>query len=214
MQHWVLEGCYEELAPEGVWRPERGDIVIHPPFHLHVNRIIRRATIVNVLVPHEHVMGLGAARYGVYKIRNAERLVRKFSSAGALREALDGAENCPALGVHDWIDRFADDLRACPDLTIAVLAQAYDICPEHAARAFKQRFGLSPRTFRTEQKLRAGITAVFEHKLALADAAHESGYADQAHFSRALSRATGQTPGGVRRALLRNQIRSRPREGA
>lgn len=32
----VLQGAYDELSAEGVWRVEAGDLVLHPAFDLHL----------------------------------------------------------------------------------------------------------------------------------------------------------------------------------
>lgn len=85
--------------------------------------------------------------------------------------------------------------------SIAELARAAGLSPAHFARAFRVRTGVPPHawlaTLRTERAIdalrRPGQGAT------LAQIAVEAGFADQAHMTRAVRRATGMTPGALRR---------------
>jgi AraC-like DNA-binding protein len=63
--------------------------------------------------------------------------------------------------------------------------------------------GFPPRVFVAEQRLRLALALLPCGERTLADVALEAGYADQAHFTRAVRAATGRTPGALRRELAR-----------
>jgi AraC-like DNA-binding protein len=194
----VLDGAYEELGPDGVWRLEAGDLVVHPPFHFHLNAFQRGgARVLNFTLPHTNVHGLGAGAYKVMHLGDPARLARN-AGAEALMEAMSNArEAAPALQ-RDWIDAMADALRADPRVHVGALARAFGVTPEHAIRAFARRFGMTPGAFRAEQRLRLALSALSDRIRSLAEIAASCGYADQAHFSRAVSAATGTSPARLR----------------
>lgn len=200
----VLEGGYEEAGPEGVWRIAAGDLVLHPPFHLHLNRFERGAArVLNLTLAHAAAKPLKTTRYAVLRPRDPDRFARGARRDGheALEEALAESAACAAGPPRDWLDAFAADLRAAPDARIGDLARAYDVTPTHAARAFSRRFGVTPAAFRAEQRLRAGLQALAEAAVSLADVAADCGFADQAHLTRSVVAATGQTPSRLRQAF-------------
>jgi len=200
----VLEGGYEEAGPEGVWRIAAGDLVLHPPFHLHLNRFERgSARVLNVTLTHDAVKALKTTRYAVLRPRDPDRLARGAWRDGraALGEALAESAVCAAGAPRDWLDQFAADLQAAPTARIGDLARAHGVTPTHAARAFARRFGVTPGVFRAEQRLRAGLQALAEAAASLADIAAACGFADQAHLTRSVVSATGQTPSRLRQAF-------------
>jgi len=73
----VLEGVYEESSVEGTWRCEPGDLVVHPAWHLHVDRFTARGG---------HVLGISLPTnpalntcYGLAIVRALERRETKLS---------------------------------------------------------------------------------------------------------------------------------------
>lgn len=199
----VLEGGYEEAGPEGVWRIGAGDLVLHPPFHLHLNRFERGAArVLNLTLPHDQARRLGSTHYAVLQPRDPDRFAR---SAGrdapqALREAFESEASAPAAP-RDWLDAFAAALQADPRARLGDLARTFDVTPTYAARAFARRFGVTPARFRAEQRLRAALQALTNAAASLASVASAAGFADQAHLTRSVVAATGQTPSRLRQAL-------------
>ncbi|WP_395647119.1 helix-turn-helix domain-containing protein [Terricaulis sp.] len=200
----VLEGGYEEVGPEGVWRVSAGDLLIRPPFHRHANTRFRgSARVLNVMLPHAMVRRLDLSRYRVVRPREPERFIvraRRRPDA-SLGEALAHCEVRASAHARDWLDALADALRTDPAARIGDLAQAFGVTPTHVARAFLARFGQTPTAFRAEQRVRRGLCALVEGRLALAEVAVASGFADQSHLTRAIVAATGQTPAGLKRAF-------------
>lgn len=200
----VLEGAYEEAGPDGVWRVEAGDLIVHPPFHLHLNRFgVGNARVLNVTLAHSAANWIGIDRYAVLRPRRVDRFSRKLmrDAGAALGEAMEESVTRAAREPRDWLDGFAIALRGEPLMSIATLARAAGVTPTHAARAFARRFGQTPAAFRKEQRLRVALQALAHGEQPLAEVAIAAGYADQAHMTRALAEATGATPAKLRHAL-------------
>ena len=90
----------------------------------------------------------------------------------------------------------------------------------YLTKIFRERFGVSLGTYQRRRRLEwaAGRLSAGE---SVADVAHRAGFADQAHFTRAFKRFSGQTPGrfrwertGRQRAELRPELANDPRRVA
>jgi AraC-like DNA-binding protein len=90
-------------------------------------------------------------------------------------------------------DRHLDDLGADE------LARAAGCSRFALYRAFKATYGLSPSDYQRQLRLRAARRLIVAGR-AVADAAIEAGFADQAHLTRWFRRYYGITPGAYRRA--------------
>lgn len=199
----VLDGAYDELSADGVWRVEAGDLVLHPSFHLHLNRFeLGGARVLNVALPHSLLRKLEAQNYAVLRVRDPDRFARKAETQeiDAVGEALEDAKPLAASAPRDWLDRLAADL-CQPQQRVGALARELGVSPEHAARAFAKRFGMSPARFRAEHRLQAALRALADGVLSLAQIAVQAGYADQAHFTRDVASATGVSPARLRAKL-------------
>lgn len=197
----VLEGDYEETSPEGVWRVEAGDLVVHPPYHLHLNRFERGAArVLNFALPHADA----PRSYAVLRPRDPDVLTRAQDDdlVMALGATVRDAAGRPQAPARDWLDAFADALRATPSASIGALSREFGVTPTHAARAFSRRFGLTPAAFRAEQRVRAALQCLADAHGVLADIAAACGFADQAHMTRTMVAATGQTPSRLKRAFV------------
>lgn len=200
----VLEGAYEEAGSEGVWRIGAGDLVLHPPYHLHLNRFERGAArVLNVTLPHAQAQRFGSGCYAVLRPRDPDRFARRAErdASEALQEAMHESDASTPAAPRDWLDAFAAALQADPRARLGDLARAFDVTPTYAARAFARRFGVTPATFRAEQRLRAGLQALGNAAISLASVAASAGFADQAHLTRSVVAATGHTPSRLRQAL-------------
>ncbi|MCC7701874.1 helix-turn-helix transcriptional regulator [Janthinobacterium sp. GW460P] len=88
-------------------------------------------------------------------------------------------------------------LRAHPSASLRQLAQAAGLSPYQLIRVFRAATGMTPHAYqlnahvnRARSRLQAGT--------ALAQLAHELGFADQSHFQRVFKAHTGITPGRYR----------------
>jgi AraC-like DNA-binding protein len=191
----VLKGGYAERGPDGVWHCEENDIVVHPRFHVHGNDVAAKgARVLNILLPDTP----DTAEYRVVRIENPAPLA-DAPSVERLAETLCGAAVKPRASAGDWRDKFATALAANPLQSVAELAQGFGLSAEHASRAFRDMFAMTPVAFRSEHRLRAAVRAVAAGS-PLADIAYDCGYADQAHMTRAFVASLGLTPARVRAA--------------
>lgn len=197
----VLDGEYEEICAEGVWRAQAGDVIVHPPFHLHLNRFERSARVMNFELSNAIVRRAGARAYGVFRARDAGSLLGAHADDGAFEKVLASAEPRHPIKPRDWVDQLAAELRLGPARRIQELARGFGVSAEHAARAFRRRFGVTPQAYRAEQRLRMSLVALAEGDAPLGEVAAACGFADQAHCSRVLMAATGRTPKQLRTIL-------------
>jgi len=193
----VLAGEYEERSCDGRWRLEAGDFVVHPRFHVHENLFARRGgVVVDVSIPEALAM-----RYSVYRLADPEALVTGNSSlVDALRDAPARAPQIPS----PWLRAFMEALLAV-NVRVDAAARAAGRSREHAARRFREWFGISPAGFVREQRLRRAL-AILRSDASLAQVATQAGYADQPHLTRSMRDALAMTP-----ARLRREGRSRGR---
>jgi AraC-like DNA-binding protein len=96
---------------------------------------------------------------------------------------------------RDWL---ADALLEPP--TLAQMAAATGLGRFQLLRRFTQAYGLPPHAWLLQQRAERGRHLV-QAGASLADAAAESGFADQSHMTRVFMRQFGFTPGAWKKAL-------------
>ena len=136
--------------------------------------------------------------------------------------AVTAADTLCALGGRSGRGRAVIDVRAVELAREYLAAHAHD--QTRAAtlekitgtdrftltRHFRRAFGTSPDQYRTRQRLDLARAAI-ERGVPLAQAAAESGFADQSHLTRQFRRAYGLTPARWADAVsLRDRARRRP----
>jgi AraC family transcriptional regulator len=196
----VIEGSYEEYSVDGAWVCEPGDLVVHPAWHLHANRFKQAScTVRNFLWTSCDVSVMGGSA-SVLKLRDPAALMGNGQiGADALADAVARGEPRSFLVQPAAFARFASSLRDGPEAGVASLAAGMGMSREHVTRVFRRQFGLSPRDFRTEGRMRRALELIADPGVSLATAAYESGYSDQAHLTRCIRAATRMTPGQIRR---------------
>lgn len=133
--------------------------------------------------------------------RTAEPLERESLAIAALayliqahaadrpRGALPGADQGVARTVRDHLaDRLADAV------TLAELEAATGVGRFRLLRAFRRAYGLPPHAWHMQVRL-ARAHALISAGAAIAQAAADTGFADQAHLTRLFKRTYGYTPG-------------------
>ena len=88
-------------------------------------------------------------------------------------------------------------------LTIDRLAREAGLSPAHFARAFKESVGRAPHQHLLALRLDRARRLLDAPNAALSDVALQTGFADQAHFTRFFKRQFGVTPGSLRRSRRR-----------
>jgi AraC family transcriptional regulator len=97
-------------------------------------------------------------------------------------------------------ERLHEEYVAPPSL--GALAADAGVHPVHLARVFHRHRGESVGTHVRGLKVQRAFAQLALPGRALADIAAETGFTDQAHFTRVFRKVTGQPPGAVRRLLL------------
>jgi AraC-like DNA-binding protein len=189
----VLGGSYVEAGDEGRRRLGPGDALVHRDFDGHLDFIGRDgAEVLNLPLPADRSLPIGV------RVADPDAVARMAEADPAAASAmLDTAEEFPPLQ-DDWPDLLAIALRAT-DLRIAEWAAATGLAPATVSRGFRAVFGLSPARYRAEMRARRAFAALTAGKLPLAELALASGFADQAHLSRAITDLTGAPPSAWRR---------------
>lgn len=147
--------------------------------------------------------------YAVLAVSNIdvlERLARDDPHAAGQAALEEAASKRTHSATPKWMTEMAEALRDdCVKgrrTNLARLATELDISPQHASRAFAENYGASPGRFRNEHRLRKALSLLRAGR-ATSEAAYESGFADQSHMTRAMTRFIGQTPGQWRAAARR-----------
>jgi AraC-like DNA-binding protein len=103
------------------------------------------------------------------------------------------------------------------DLDVATLAAAVHLSPKHFSRTFKSVVGVPPMTYLQALRVSRARAALAASDRPVAAVAHDHGFADAAHFSRAFRQAYGTTPREFRARVRglessRRSSASRPRK--
>ena len=129
---------------------------------------------------------------------------RRERISAALFGLLAAHAQAPAAAADDAPDvcallreRMASDPACAPDLE--ALAAAQDRHRTTLVKQFARRYGLPPLAWLRNWRV-ARARVLLRDGLALADAAHAVGFADQAHLTRVFKQVYGSTPGVLQRA--------------
>lgn len=186
----VLSGGYEECGSRGRFRVRPGDVLLHDAFDAHLDRFDRTgAETFNIALPRRIACSLA-------QIADPDAIVRLAQVDSHAAGLTLCAQIAPcALGSGDWPDQLAGDLLDDPDCRLGDWAQAHGLAGETVSRGFARVFGLSPAAFRAEARARRALAMIVDSVAPLAAIAAETGFADQAHMSRAIRALTGVPPG-------------------
>ena len=100
-----------------------------------------------------------------------------------------------------WLSRIRQQLHEDETCNIAKLAKAADVHPAYLSRAFSEYFGCAPTLYRARARFSRALEAI--HKgFSIADAAHDAGFSDQAHFSRQAKKLSGIAPKKLQQMLF------------
>jgi len=192
----VLSGTYVEAGDSGRHQVGPGNVIFHDPYESHLDRF--GATRVEVLSLPFYRKGdwpiVAAVKDPDAIARLAERDMRE--AAAALSDAV---VELPATA-KDWPDLLAAELLRNPDINLARWSADAGLHPGSVSRGFRQQFGITPAQFRSIARTRRAVRHIAD--LSLSHLAIASGFADQAHMSRAVKRLTGLSPGRLREQVI------------
>ena len=117
------------------------------------------------------------------------------------RDELPAARRLSPAQQHRVVELVRDQLGA--KLSLAVMASAVGLSPQHFARLFKTTFGTTPHAFVESQRIDAAVAALRrERSTPIAAIAAACGFSSQSHMTELLRRRLGITPSAVRRGLI------------
>lgn len=198
----VLAGSYVEAGDGARIRACPGDVILHDRYDAHRDDFSRAgATVLNL------PLAGGIARYG--RVTDPDLIVRTAerdpaAAVALIADSMTAHESVPA----DWPDLLAQALCGDEEVALGDWADRIGIAPQSLSRGFRQAFGVSPKRYRLEQRTRAALRRLTGWTGSLAALAAETGFADQAHFTRAVSDMTGAPP--QRLKVQSVQARARP----
>lgn len=82
---------------------------------------------------------------------------------------------------------------------LGTIAARFNLSPQAFGRAFRRSVGLSPFQWLRAQRIEQAKTALLRSTLTLSEIALRCGFADQSHFTRSFTAASGMPPGLWRR---------------
>ena len=107
-------------------------------------------------------------------------------------------------GLAPWqAKRAAEMIRESLDrnIRLADMARECGLSVSHFTRAFRISFGMSPYRWLIERRIDQAKALLVTRSLPIADIAMQSGFSDQAAFTRAFARVVGDSPARWRRAV-------------
>lgn len=187
----VLAGGYEECGSYGRFRVGPGDVLVHGRFDAHLDRFSAAgADILNLVVP-----ALDLPRFRRARLADADAVARlaerdrRAAGDELVRQLRAQPDRCV-----DWPDLLAAELLRDPSCRLDAWARRHGLAAATVSRGFGRTFGVTPAAFRLEARAQLAFTRIVTGSESLADLAQATGFADQAHMSRAVQALTGASP--------------------
>ena len=174
----------------------------------HANRYGRQGALILALNLAEEAGGEYRGWRETAQVREAGALAALCLSEPARPElvlhdflALEAPETEPRRRARPaWLETIRERLAEAGEEELGEMAEAAGVHPVSLSRAFRRHYGVSPSLYRARCKLARAVGAV-GGGTPIALAAIEGGFADQAHFSRALKREAGLTPRALQQMI-------------
>lgn len=183
----VLSGSYIEAGDRGRHRAYPGDVLLHWSFEFHLDRVDPGGAEVLVIpVTSERFT------HDIGQVADPDELVKVVESAPEQAESILLRRLLPkTANALDWPDVLARALRQDPSLPLRRWASDHGLATGSVSRGFAQVYGVSPASFRLQQRTHRAIRSILASDAQLATIAQNCGFADQAHMARSVRRATG-----------------------
>jgi AraC family transcriptional regulator len=224
----VIRGGFSERVGRRTVVNRRGTLVVKPAGAHHANEYASVRTLsVLVHVSTEASAGLGeiARAFGEVRALESARalslgrllfaLLRSENDALAdaevmLQELLTDLSGVSPLsasgaGAPPWLRRIRDEIvdRATQRVSIGALAENEGVSLCEVAKGFRRAYGVTATQIVRAARVARATQLLADPAYSLSTVALASGFADQAHFTRAFKKETALTPGQFRKRELR-----------
>ena len=193
----VLAGSYEECGSRGRFLVEPGDVLLHTAFESHRNSFLKKgAQVFNV------ALNSRSPTFNFGRVSDPDAIVRASS-----RDSIEAANELHAQlkqsnsSLRDWPDILAADILRDSNCHLGQWAQRYGLAKETLSRGFSRVFEITPAAFRAEVRALRAFEHIQANNTPLVAIAASSGFADQAHMSRAMRSLTGSPPSRWRKSI-------------
>jgi AraC-like DNA-binding protein len=190
----IVSGACDEAGDRGRFRARAGDVLVHLPFEAHQDRIgPAGARIINFELdePLGHAFGFVSDLDSVVRLQERDPI--------AATELLK-TQFAPHADHHgDWPDLLALELSRAEPTRLDRWAELHNLNASSLSRGFRLAYGITPKRFRVEQMVSRAARNARETDDRLSMVAAATGFADQAHMTRAMAQLFGVTPNRLRR---------------
>ncbi|MDD9266868.1 helix-turn-helix domain-containing protein [Paenibacillus sp. GCM10023248] len=131
--------------------------------------------------------------YTLLIIHDVLRLLREHGSTSVNRPAPDKDPSLFAADVAHMIEEKLS-LGLCEEATVAGVAKEMNLSRSWCSKLFAKVYGLSPRQYVSQQKLKLAKELLVTTHLPMTEIAEKLGFHSASHFSRQFRRWTGQSP--------------------
>lgn len=189
----TLKGSMHQVSYGGRVSTRPGQLLVQPTFDCHANQSCLSGVQI-LRLPWRREAGLG----GLFEIADIDYIVRmaERDPLAASEQAFDLVQKSQSLPPKrdDWEDLLAADLARDSFCCLGNWARQSGLARETLSRGFARRFHCTPARFRFEIKAREAWLRLTSTNEPFAMIAAESGFADQAHMTRAIRSITGRVP--------------------
>ena len=190
----LVSGSCNEAGDRGRFRASAGDVLVHLGFEAHQDHIGHKgAKFINFALDCEIGPAFGFVRDPDAIMRAQER------DALAASEMLREQFTVYATADRDWPDLLAEHLAQPDPIPLQQWAAEYGVHPASLSRGFSLAYGVTPKRYRFEQMASRAARTVRNSGDGLSSIAATSGFADQAHMTRAMAQLFELTPGHLRK---------------
>lgn len=235
----MLQGSFDLAIRPRSLACTPGTVLVEPGGERHANRIGRAGARVLVIEPtpfyerqhleacrrflnapvacsHQSAAGIaGRLRRELYQRDGIGALMLEELAVELIAVAAQGSPPREPRPVPPWLQRARDLVHETPltPLRVCDVAAEVGVHPVYLTKAFRERWGTSLGSYQRRRRLEWAASRLAAGE-PVAEVAHRAGFADQAHFTRAFKRFSGQTPGRFRVAAKQPQEQWRERNGA
>jgi len=189
----IVSGSCDEAGDRGRFRAGIGDVLVHLSFEAHQDRIgPAGAKIIN--------FGLDEALpYAFGSVADVDAIVRLQERDPMAAAELFRKQVTPRpRRNYDWPDLLAHQLSCKEPARLDQWAERHGLNPSSLSRGFRLAYGVTPKRYRFEQMVSRAARSTRETGERLSMIAAASGFADQAHMTRAMAQLFGITPRRLR----------------